>query len=46
VNADGEGMVTDHRLYQLVRQRGPVMDRTFTIQFLDPDVQAYTFTFG
>ena len=46
VNADGEGVVTDHRLYQLVRQSGPVMDRTFTIQFLDPDVQAYAFTFG
>jgi cytochrome c biogenesis protein CcdA/thiol-disulfide isomerase/thioredoxin len=46
VNADGEGAVTDHRLYQLVRQSGPVMDRTFTIQFLDPDVQAYAFTFG
>jgi hypothetical protein len=38
--------VTDHRLYQLVRQGGPVMDRTFTIQFLDPGVQAYAFTFG
>jgi cytochrome c biogenesis protein CcdA/thiol-disulfide isomerase/thioredoxin len=46
VNSDGEGVVTDHRLYQLVRQSGPVMDRTFTIQFLDPDVQAYAFTFG
>jgi thiol-disulfide isomerase/thioredoxin len=46
LNADGEGTVTDHRLYQLVRQSGPVMDRTFTIQFLDPDVQAYAFTFG
>jgi cytochrome c biogenesis protein CcdA/thiol-disulfide isomerase/thioredoxin len=46
VNADGEGMVIDHRLYQLVRQSGPIMDRTFTIQFLDPDVQAYAFTFG
>jgi cytochrome c biogenesis protein CcdA/thiol-disulfide isomerase/thioredoxin len=46
VNADGEGMVTDHRLYQLVRQSGPIMDHTFTIQFLDPDVQAYAFTFG
>jgi cytochrome c biogenesis protein CcdA/thiol-disulfide isomerase/thioredoxin len=45
-NADGEGVVTDHRLYQLVRQSGPVIDRTFTIQFLDPDVQAYAFTFG
>ena len=46
VNADGEGVVTDHRLYQLVRQSGPITDRTFTIQFLDPDVQAYAFTFG
>jgi thiol-disulfide isomerase/thioredoxin len=46
VNADGEGAVTDHRLYQLVRQGGPVMDCTFTIQFLDPGVQAYAFTFG
>jgi cytochrome c biogenesis protein CcdA/thiol-disulfide isomerase/thioredoxin len=45
-NADGEGTVTDHRLYQLVRQSGPIMDRTFSIQFVDPDVQAYAFTFG
>jgi hypothetical protein len=46
VNADGEGVVTDHRLYQLVRQNELIVDRTFTIQFLDPDVQAYAFTFG
>jgi cytochrome c biogenesis protein CcdA/thiol-disulfide isomerase/thioredoxin len=45
-NADGEGMVTEHRLYQLVRQSGPVTDHTFSIQFLDPDVQAFAFTFG
>jgi cytochrome c biogenesis protein CcdA/thiol-disulfide isomerase/thioredoxin len=46
INADGEGLVTDHRLYQLVRQSGPIMDHTFSIQFLDPDVQAYAVTFG
>jgi cytochrome c biogenesis protein CcdA/thiol-disulfide isomerase/thioredoxin len=46
VNAEGEGVVTENRLYQLVRQTGPIVDRTFTIQFLDPDVQAYAFTFG
>jgi cytochrome c biogenesis protein CcdA/thiol-disulfide isomerase/thioredoxin len=46
INADGEGVVTDHRLYQLVRQSGPITDHTFSIQFLDPDVQAYAFTFG
>lgn len=46
VNAAGEGVVTFHRLYQLVRQHGPVEDRTFTIQFLDPGIQAFSFTFG
>ena len=45
-DADGQGIVTDHRLYQLVRQDGPVADRSFEIRFLDPGVQAYAFTFG
>ena len=36
VDANGEGVVTENRLYQLVRQTGPIMDRTFTIEFLDP----------
>ncbi|WP_225769175.1 cytochrome c biogenesis protein DipZ [Inquilinus sp. Marseille-Q2685] len=45
-DADGRGTVTEHRLYQLVRQDGPVADRSFEIRFLDPDVQAYAFTFG
>src|SRR5271168_3676885 len=39
VDANGEGVVTENRLYQLVRQTGPIVDRTFTIEFLDPDVQ-------
>ncbi|MBN9047173.1 MAG: cytochrome c biogenesis protein DipZ [Rhizobiales bacterium] len=43
---DGSGTVTGQRLYQLVRQTGPVQDRTFEIRFLDPGVQAYSFTFG
>jgi len=38
--------VTGQRLYQLVRQSGDVADRTFEIEFLDPGVQAYAFTFG
>jgi hypothetical protein len=46
VNADGTGLVTGHRLYQLVRQKGPIEDRTFEIQFLDPGVEAFAFTFG
>ncbi|MEI9986313.1 MAG: hypothetical protein WDN69_25975 [Aliidongia sp.] len=46
VDADGAGTVQDARLYQLVRQAGPVADRTFEIEFLDPGVRAYVFTFG
>ncbi|QET04356.1 cytochrome c biogenesis protein DipZ [Cupriavidus pauculus] len=46
VAADGGGTVTDQRLYQLVRQSGDVHDRTFAIEFLDPGVKAYAFTFG
>jgi len=42
----GEGTVTEPRLYQLIRQRPPVADRTFEITFLDPGVRAYVFTFG
>ncbi|KRB55330.1 cytochrome C biogenesis protein [Rhizobium sp. Root708] len=45
-DADGNGTVTGQRLYQLVRQHGPIADHTFEIHFLDPGVQAYAFTFG
>jgi Thioredoxin like C-terminal domain len=46
VDEDGTGTVTAPRLYQLLRQRGPVAERTFEITFADPGVQAYAFTFG
>jgi cytochrome c biogenesis protein CcdA/thiol-disulfide isomerase/thioredoxin len=46
VAADGSGIIDSQRLYQLVRQSGAVGDRTFSIEFLDPGVQAYAFTFG
>ena len=36
----------EQRLYQLVRQKGKVRDRSFTIEFLDPGVDAFAFTFG
>jgi thiol-disulfide isomerase/thioredoxin len=42
----GLGTVTEDRLYQLVRQHGAIEDRTFEIEFLDPGVQAFAFTFG
>ncbi len=46
VDADGVGTVTGQRLYQLIRQSGPIADHTFAIEFLDPGVQAFAFTFG
>ena len=46
VDAQGNGVVQDDRLYQLVRQTGPVKDHTFAIEFLDSGVQAFSFTFG
>lgn len=45
IDAKGNGTVTGQRLYQLVRQQGP-QDRTLQIEFLDPGVQAFAFTFG
>jgi hypothetical protein len=40
------GRVDGHRLYQLVRQQSGATPRLFEIEFLDPGVQAYAFTFG
>jgi thiol-disulfide isomerase/thioredoxin len=46
VDDQGHGTLTHPRLYQLVRQPGPVTERTFEISFQDPGVQAYAVTFG
>ena len=46
IDATGAGTVSSQRLYQLIRQTGPVQDRTLTIEFLDAGVQAFSFTFG
>ena len=46
VDAEGWGQVQEPRLYQLVRQARPGADRTLEIEFLDPGVRAYVFTFG
>ena len=42
----GNGTVTEQRLYQLIRQSGLIADRQFEIEFLDPGVEAFAFTFG
>jgi cytochrome c biogenesis protein CcdA/thiol-disulfide isomerase/thioredoxin len=46
VDPEGYGVVQEQRLYQLIRQDGRVEPQTFTIEFLDPGVHAYAFTFG
>jgi thiol-disulfide isomerase/thioredoxin len=46
VQPDGSGSVREQRLYQLLRQSHPQGEHTFAIEFLDPGVQAYSFTFG
>jgi thiol-disulfide isomerase/thioredoxin len=43
---DGSGEVREPRLYQLIRQKDQIEDRTFEIEFLDPGVEVYDFTFG
>ncbi len=46
IDADGIGMVRDQRLYQLIRHKDGQRERTFAIEFLDPGIEAYAFTFG
>jgi thiol-disulfide isomerase/thioredoxin len=46
IDAEGNGTVTETRLYQLVRQAGNVRQRRFEIRFLDKGAEAYVFTFG
>jgi hypothetical protein len=46
VDEQGNGTVTEQRLYQLIRQPIPIADRQFKIEFLDPGVEAFSFTFG
>jgi thiol-disulfide isomerase/thioredoxin len=46
VDEQGQGTVSQQRLYQLIREPGSITDRTFEITFLAPGVKAYVFTFG
>jgi thiol-disulfide isomerase/thioredoxin len=46
VDENGHGTATEQRLYQLIRQSGPIQDRNFEIEFLDPGVEVFVFTFG
>jgi thiol-disulfide isomerase/thioredoxin len=46
VDNNGNGTINEQRMYQMVRQPGPIIDREFQIEFFDPDVEVYDFTFG
>jgi thiol-disulfide isomerase/thioredoxin len=46
VDEQGNGTITEQRLYQLIRQPKPIVDRQFEIEFLGPGVEAFAFTFG
>ena len=46
IDERGHGAVSEERLYQLIRQHGPITERTFEITFTDAGAQAYVFTFG
>jgi hypothetical protein len=46
VDDQGNGLLTDPRLYQLIRQSGAIIEHTFEITFFNTGVQAYAFTFG
>jgi thiol-disulfide isomerase/thioredoxin len=46
VDEQGEGTLTQQRLYQLIRQGEPIVDREFEIEFLGPGVEVFAFTFG
>jgi hypothetical protein len=46
VDESGSGTVIAPRLYQLIRQPKPIVDRTFAIEFLDAGVETFVFTFG
>ena len=46
VDEEGKSSLVEPRLYQLVRQKGAIADRTFEVIFDDAGVEAYVFTFG
>ena len=46
IDLQGNGVIREQRLYQLIRQNGKISEHTFRIKFLDADAQAFAFTFG
>jgi thiol-disulfide isomerase/thioredoxin len=46
VDSQGKGVASEQRLYQLIRQPKPVVDRVMQVEFLDPGIELFSFTFG
>jgi hypothetical protein len=46
VDDQGNGTASEQRMYQLIRQAKPIGDRRFEIEFLDPGIEVFSFTFG
>jgi hypothetical protein len=46
VDEQGNGTVSEQRMYQLIRQPKPIVDRQFEIEFLGPGAEVFAFTFG
>ena len=46
IDESGSGTAIEQRLYQLIRQPKPIVDRQFEIEFLDAGIEAFAFTFG
>jgi Thioredoxin like C-terminal domain len=46
VDAAGNGTAREPRMYQLIRQTAPIVDHLFEIEFLQPGVEVFSFTFG
>ena len=46
LDGQGLGIVDTQRMYQLIRQQGPIIDRQIDIEFLDPGIEVFAFTFG
>jgi hypothetical protein len=46
IDGAGDGLLAEQRMHQLIRQRGPIVDRRLEIEFLDRGAEAFVFTFG
>ena len=46
LDKEGNGTLREQRMYHLLRQAGPIEDRLFEIEFLEPGAAAFSFTFG